>query len=517
MPSATIPKKSLLSTLRSLTYDKRICERAVRRWRSMMMPIGLRSAMSTPETPTRREASDEARARGGRTLKLQFAAVCTAIFSFAYALNAATPMVADDFTFAYIFRTTMRVESIADILSSQWIFYLTRNGRIVGGFFAQLAVLVGKPTFNVLNSVAFLLLVLLMYFNANGLRRTRISLLIGIPVLLWFALPSFGQSMLFVAAASNYLWLAVLVLTALLPFRIHAQWPAAVPDSLLTAVAIIPLGVLAGFTNENVGPTVVLLMIAFLALYKRKGIPIPKWSITGTVAALIGAVMLVGSPGNYATLSEIGATAARPTFPVLFDRFAAITHAIFLDNLFGLTTLFLLLSVIVLDRRRASGRDSIVIGAMYLGAAFVATYAMVLSPFFPPRAWTGILVFAITGVGVAYSALDFESVLVRRLVLLVLSAGVVMFAVKFAYVYTADLRVTARQWSERIALIEAEKARGNLNVVVPPIEALTTYNGAYGIADLDTDPGEWPNADMARYFGLESIRAEVATESPDTP
>ena len=473
--------------------------------------------MSTPEALTNREASEPALRRLSRDSRVQFAAVCAAILGFAYALNSATPMVADDFTFAYIFRTTTRIASLADILNSQWVFYMTRNGRIIGGIFAQLAVLIGKPAFNIANSIAFLSLVLLMYFNANGLRRIRISLLIGIPVVLWFALPSFGQSMLFIAAASNYLWLAVLVLTAVLPFRIHAEWPDAIPDSLLAAVAIIPVGILAGWTNENVGPTVVLLLIAFLVFYRRRGIAIPKWSVTGTVSALAGAVLLVGSPGNYATLSELGATTARPTIPILFDRFATVTHAIFLDNLFGLTALFLVLGVIVLERGRDNGRHSVLLGSLYLGAAYVATYAMVLSPFFPPRAWTGILVFAITGVGLVYSLLDFESALVRRLVLIVLTAGVVMFAVKFAYVYTADLRVTSRQWSERIAYIEAQKAVGNLNVVVPPIEALTTYNGSYGIADLDTQPGEWPNADMARYFGLESIRSAVATDTPDAP
>ena len=112
----------------------------------------------------------------------------------------------------------------------------------------------------------------------------------------------------------------------------------------------------AGWTNENVGPTVVLLMVAFLVFYRRKGIAIPKWSVTGTVAALVGAAMLVGSPGNYATLSEIGATAARPTVPVLLDRFATVTHAIFLDNLFGLATLFVVLVVIVLDRQEGRPR-----------------------------------------------------------------------------------------------------------------------------------------------------------------
>ena len=470
--------------------------------------------MSTPETLTSREASEPALRRFSRNPRVQFAAVCAAILGFAYALNSATPMVADDFTFAYIFRTTTRIASLADILNSQWVFYMTRNGRIIGGIFAQLAVLLGKPAFNIANSLAFLLLVLLMYFNANGLRRIRISLLIGIPVVLWFALPSFGQSMLFIAAAVNYLWLAVLVLAAILPFRIHAEWPGAIPDSLLVAIAIIPMAVLAGWTNENVGPTVVLLMVAYLVFYKRKGIAIPKWSITGTISALLGAILLVGSPGNYATLSELGATAARPTVPVLLDRFATVTHAVFLDNLFGLTALFLVLAVIMLDQPREDGRHSVMVGSLYLGAAFLATYAMVLSPFFPPRAWTGILVFAITAVGVVYSTLDFESVLVRRLVVVVVTAGVIMFAVKFAYVYTADLRVTSRQWSERIAYIELQKAQGNLNVVVPPIEALTTYNGGYGIADLNVKADEWPNADMARYFGLESIRAAIATDSP---
>ncbi len=472
--------------------------------------------MSESRTPARSTESDAARPRALRDPRVRFAAVCAAILGFAYALNAATPMIADDFTFAYVFRTTDRVRSIADILHSQWVFYLTRNGRIVGGFFAQLAVLMGKPAFNVANSLAFLALVLLVYFNANGLRRIRVSLLIAIPLLLWFALPSFGQSMLFVAAASNYLWLSVLVLLALLPFRIHAEWSYAIPDTLPLALAMAPIGVLAGFTNENVGPTLVLLLAAFLVYYRRTRVAIPKWAVTGTASALLGAALLVGSSGNYATLSELGSTASSPTAAVLLDRFATVTHAIFLDNLFALAVLFAVLALIVWDRQEGS-RGSVAVGCLYLGAAFVAAYAMVLSPFFPPRAWTGILVFAITAVGVVYSALDLESALARRLVVVVVTAGVVMFAVRFAYVYTADLLVTSRKWDERIAAIEAAKARGDLEVVVPRIEALTTYNAGYGIEDLSLRPDEWPNADMARYFGLVSIRAAEETSSPVEP
>jgi len=468
--------------------------------------------MTNPEPVAGADGTTSLGSRLAAAKRVQFGVVAAVVFVLALALNAATPFIADDHTFAHIFRTSIRVQSLADIVRSQGVFYMTWSGRVVGGFFAQLAVLVGKPTFNVMNSMMLVALVLLVYFNANGLRKIRVSLLAGIPILLWFALPSFGQSVLFAAGATNYIWTSAFVLAALLPFRLDAETPGVVPDSVWVALGLVPLGLLAGLSNENMGPTAVLLMGTCLVMWRRGGRRVPRWAIVGTAAAFVGACLQIGAPGNYTRLAEAGPSAAHPSAAVLADRFLSITHGIFLNNVFALLAAFVVLALVAREYGSSRRSASLLIGSGYMVAAFVATYAMTLAPEFPPRAWTGIIVLAVTAAGVMYSGIDLDRRFVRRLVVVVLCFGIARFAVSFAYVYAMDIGPFGQRWAERVALIQRERASGRGNVVVPSVAALTAYNAAYGIKDLDSDPAEWPNVDVARFYGVSSIRVEQGTD-----
>lgn len=446
-----------------------------------------------------------------RGAKLRIGVTAIVVFVVSFILNAATPFIADDYTFAYVFGTATRVKGLGDILRSQAIFYMTRNGRVVGGFFEQLAVLVGKPAFNVMNALMFVALVFVIYLNANGRRRPSPALFAAVPLALWFALPSFGQSALFAAGSTNYVWLATLAMAALLPFRFHADDASTVADGPAAIVGMFFLGVLAGWTNENLGPTVALLMVAYVVYYRRAGITVPGWAVSAMIGAFTGAAMLVGAPGNYATLAEAGGAVARPGLGQYAERFAAITHAIFLDHLFTIMTVFLVAAVVVVYQRCARSRSDVTLGSLYVGAAFIATYAMVLSPFFPPRAWTGILVLAIAGAGVVLRSIELPGNLSRRLLAVIIVCATIMFSVRFAYVYVTDIARTRREWDARITRIESERAAGRLDIVTGPIIANTSYNAAYDIKDLDERPDEWPNVDVARYFGVHSIRATAGS------
>jgi len=440
------------------------------------------------------------------TDRLRLGVVSALIFAFTYALNAATPLIADDYTFAFIFRTGRRVAGLADLFESQRVFYATQSGRVISGFLAQLSVLAGRPAFNVANTLMFLLLVWLIYAHATGLRRTRVSLLAVIPLLLWFAWPSFGQSALWIAGSTNYLWVIVLVLIALLPFRIHAESPGSVRDTIANAALIVPFAVLAGWTNEAIGPTAVLLMIAAAIFFKREHGHVPKWAFTGAAGSALGATLLLAAPGNWVNLAAQDASASQPALAVLAERLLAITHGVFLDNLFALAVVFAACAILARSFGGAGAPRVVVIGGAYLAAAFVATYAMTASPFFPARSWTGIIVFAVIAIGVAYSAIETDAPVFRRLVAVVVASLFIMFTVRFAYVYLVDLRTTQRQWSEREASIRAQGAGGGTDVVVPPLTVLTPYNAAWGLKDLDSDSAVWPNPDVARYFGVRSVR-----------
>ncbi len=475
--------------------------------------------MSTPEAQDI-GASAEARPSTHRTACWQFAAACAAIFAFVYALNAATPLLADDYVYAFVYGTPDRVESISQLLRSQWLLYFNWTGRVVGTSIYQAFVWMGRPGFNILNAAAFLIVVVLMYANANGLRRIRPSLLVGIALLLWFSLPVFGQSILWMSASVVYLWMLIPGLLVLIPFRLHDENPARVTSGWAPALGMGLLGILAGWSVEPLAVALVVLLTAFLVRFHRRGVGVPAWALAGMGGVLAGTLALLVAPGNYVRVADVAAidgTSGTPMYLMLIERTMSIAHGLFLYNFFALLVLFAICAALLASHHRGSPRDTLWRGGLYVGAGLAATVSMTASPQFPARVWIVPIVFAVIGIGVVYSSLDFDSALVRRLVLVAVTAGIAMFAVKFAYVYWSDIRVTSRQWNERIAYIQSQKAQGNLNLVVPPITALTPYNAAYGITDLDTQSDQWPNADVARYFGLESIRTTVATDLPAVP
>jgi hypothetical protein len=431
--------------------------------------------------------------------------VALGIFLLSLILNASTPFFADDYSYAFALDSGARIQSAVDIVRSQTASYLILNGRILGGTLVQSFVLMGKPFFNILNSLALVLVVALIYANANGQRRTRPSLLLAIALLLWFALPSFGESVLWVAGAGNYLWLAIPVLAVLYRFRIYAESPDGARDGWIDAIGGAALGLLAGGGNENIGPATVLLIGAYIVYFRANEYVVPRWAWSRLFGALAGAIVVVAAPGNFVRLSSVGGPRMSPM--VFAERIASITHAVFLNNLFGLITIFLIGIVLLFSVGWEHRSVTVHLGLMHMGAALAATYAMTLSPSFPPRAWTGIVVLAIAAVGVVYSGLDFDAPVVRRLTVVVVSCVLAMFIVKYMYVYYQDLRVTNAEWTQRSAYIRSQGAAGVVEVVVTPIRGKTSYNPAFTVSDVGAKKSAWPNTDVARYFGIQSIRS----------
>lgn len=91
--------------------------------------------------------------------------------------------------------------------------------------------------------------------------RDLATLTIGIGFL-WFAAPAFPAYMFCRAYATNYVWAAALQLWLLAALRLH---DAAAPVGRGKLAGIAVLGVAAGMCNEHTGPTLLVLVIAFIA------------------------------------------------------------------------------------------------------------------------------------------------------------------------------------------------------------------------------------------------------------
>ena len=72
-----------------------------------------------------------------------------------------------------------------------------------------------------------------------------------------------------------------------------------------------------------------------------------------------------------------------------------------------------------------------------------------------------------------------------------------------------DVADSYRQFRQRESTIAASIEAGNLDVTANVVQPHTPYSGFWDLRDLSTeDTQTWPNFDMARFYGIDSILGE---------
>ena len=132
--------------------------------------------------------------------------------------------------------------------------------------------------------------------------RDLATLAIGIGFL-WFAAPNFPAYMFCRAYATNYVWAAAIQLWFLAALRLHDVRAPASPAKL-AAFAI--LGVAAGMCNEHTGPTLLVLVIAYIA-WTWRTYRVHSWfSYAGAFGAVVGYALVFFAPGQNQRYGGLG-------------------------------------------------------------------------------------------------------------------------------------------------------------------------------------------------------------------
>ena len=88
-----------------------------------------------------------------------------------YILNCLTPLLADDYAWDLLMGTEIHINNVNDIVRSMYNYYFTWGGRIGGAFYDQLFMLLGKPIFNICNTIIYIINTLLIYHICSEKRR----------------------------------------------------------------------------------------------------------------------------------------------------------------------------------------------------------------------------------------------------------------------------------------------------------------------------------------------------------
>ncbi len=409
-----------------------------------------------------------------------------------YILNYYTTLIADDYS--YSFSLGHRTTGIMAILQAQYNQYFSWTGRAVVHIIARFFLMYDKVVFNIANTLAYLALVLTVYFHAVGKFKFYPFLLLLINLFFFLFTPAFGQVFLWVVGACNYLWGPLLVFLYLVPYRLQYSKATPVIANKVLGILFGLLGVIAGWTNENLCLTLVFIIFVFMYLYWREHKKVYFWCVCGLIGASIGAVALLLAPGNFvrAEYCELH----------IFKNFLTITKFLFQKN-YLLIPICIMLSLLISCKKDTDYK----LLSVYVLGMLVSMYAMTGSPTIPDRTKLGALAFAVIACGNLYTHLEFSLLKSRKSMAILV---IIMMAVTCSEYRTArgDIKAYKLRNDAKVEHVLNEKAKGNFDIVVERNYPRTRYAAPYGLGDITEDVNHWRNTGFARYYGVKTVRVE---------
>lgn len=343
-----------------------------------------------------------------------------------YKTHRAVPFMMDDLWYSTILSDSTPITSFSDIIKSQIWHYNNWGGRSMAHGILQLTLLQGEQVADILNVVMTLLLSALICVVARNRRLpafwASMAMMLGLNA-------NWKESMFWQAGAANYLYITVFILAFVWCYLRElpesrgtvqggvspasegsvpalsekmsvsgdcsyggGSEDAAVASKRLPGITlwIVPLGILAGWSNENMGPAVWLLSLAVMVLAVREKRRLSPWMILGNISCLAGSVLVIAAPGNFVRSAQVPSNEYGFLWKCFLRGYAESAAAT--EYLFP--TLLTLGFMAVLCRgvlKQELGRRNILL----LLCALLSWGAMALSPHYPDRATFGTMILLI--------------------------------------------------------------------------------------------------------------------------
>lgn len=295
------------------------------------------------------------------------------------------PIMMDDEWYSTVLSSDRPLASLKDIWNAQIWHYNNWGGRTVAHTIAQLIFLyLSEPVADALN-VAMIVLLAWMINRVMGERRLAfVTLTVGF---LHGLNANWKMSMYWQTGACNYLYTTIIILAFLwLYLRVlDDAGKKDLPGEFLIAPI---LGLLCGWTNENMGPAVWVLTVVVMVLQKKEKRPVRLWMVLGSIACMAGSALMLLAPGNAVRSAEV----ASNSYGILWQIFLRMYGVCKGAWEFLFPAILLTMAVVFVNCGILGNRLDRKEGLMLVGAV-LSWGAMVLSPHYPDRAAFGTMCF----------------------------------------------------------------------------------------------------------------------------
>ncbi|MCI6086641.1 DUF6056 family protein [Selenomonas sp.] len=419
-----------------------------------------------------------------------------------YYLNHLTPWVADDFGKA---TGCAALTSFSSWWQNFCAFYLHWGGRVWGEQMILVLLALPDTTADALNALAYVVMVLLACANIGGGRWSFAGRFLFVNFCMLAFLPAFGQDFLWISGSANYLWASLLPLALLALCRRQDAASMTWLAHPVAWVGVFVLGVFAGWMNENVSVALLWILAGFAVHARLQSDHLPGWVAAALAGTACGAALLWCAPGNFARFAaEQHPTALASIIGKVFSNGMRLLQY---DS--GLLPAIVIVLLLLYGR---SGRKWL--AALYASGAFVSAFALAAATTLHNRIFLGpILMLTIAaGILLTDAIAGAEGRTLRCLLVAFCLLGLVSLGSE-AKRGVADYH---QAWQAAVQTIEAERARGHLDVTIDPLFPPNRFCAAYDLGRIA--PREKNHAGLNRsiagHFGLRTIQTVRAADVP---
>lgn len=291
----------------------------------------------------------------------------------------------DDNWYSTNLATGAPLSTFGDIWESQVWHFLNWGGRVITHGILQITLMGGELFCDILNVLMTLFLAGMICVIAHC--RNLFSFFAASTLLICLNANS-KMSMFWQSGTANYVYATTWILLFLWVYLRSAEDTDA-PPLPLVSVWVPVLGLITGWSNENMGPaSFVLTLVVMVYLSKIQKRKIPLWMISGSFFCLVGSGLVILAPGNFVRVSHIPEESLLQTlYNRLLSMLCAGTDFLFPTALF-LTALILIYTLFLKEKLKP-------VHWFLLTHAVLSYGAMVLSPHYPDRATFGTMAVCI--------------------------------------------------------------------------------------------------------------------------
>ncbi len=324
---------------------------------------------------------------GERSLGIAAAVLTAVSVCVIYLVNDGIPFMMDDIWYAEKLTSNegpsgIPITSLKDVIESQIWHYNNWGGRSITHGLLQILLQFDAHLVDLLNVAAALLLSYMMCLMSGVKKSTgmfgALAMMVGLNA-------NWKMSMFWQAGAANYLYITIVILLFLYCYLREDA------DKRWWGITcwIIPLGIVAGWSNENMGPTawILSLLVILYRLYQKKKVYL--WMILGNISCLIGSVLVIIAPGNFVRSGQV-----KNDYSLLWNLFLRC----YTESKAALEFLFpaiLLLTAVLMIGKGILNIEIGVRNLLLMTGAVLSWGAMILSPHYPDRATFGTMILLI--------------------------------------------------------------------------------------------------------------------------